>query len=97
MVRADLQTGSMAQFLNIWLYPSPADYNKTVGLCGNFDGDSTNDLIMRDGSLYTGHGSNSNGRPKPFSTDWRWVSMSIKDRQLSTTTSGDLTLWGVKS
>ena len=45
----------------------------SAGLCGFFDGDSSNDLMMSDGSIYAGAGSEERGQPKPFSEDWRLV------------------------
>ena len=45
----------------------------SAGLCGFFDGDSSNDLMMSDGSVYAGAGSEERGQPRPFSEDWRLV------------------------
>ena len=45
----------------------------SAGLCGYFDGDSSNDLMRSDGSIYNGTGSEERGQPRPFSEDWRFV------------------------
>ena len=71
MLRAQLTGGGHAQFMNLWMSPSPADYNRTTGMCGNFNKDKTDDLRMRDGSKYTGPGAGNNQQPKDFSKHWR--------------------------
>ncbi|XP_041368567.1 uncharacterized protein LOC121382945 isoform X2 [Gigantopelta aegis] len=35
---------SYTDFMNVWFYPSPLDFNNTEGLCGNFDDDAANDV-----------------------------------------------------
>ena len=40
-------------FANVYLTLPSAYYQSTVGLCGNFNGDSNDDLTGRDGILYT--------------------------------------------
>ena len=44
-------------------------FNATIylGLCGNFDGDKDNDMMMSDGTLYTG----KTKQPIEFSKSWR--------------------------
>ncbi|KAI8483493.1 hypothetical protein Bbelb_388250 [Branchiostoma belcheri] len=67
-------TGSLKQYLNIYFYPSADDYNKTLGLCGTFDGDKTNDGLHRD--LVTvspvSHAQVINAaNPSDFVTSWK--------------------------
>lgn len=35
--------------MNIFIYPSPADVGRVVGLCGNFNGDKYDDLVHGNG------------------------------------------------
>ncbi|XP_067939850.1 von Willebrand factor D and EGF domain-containing protein-like [Watersipora subatra] len=71
MVKAQLTGGGFAQFMNLWITPSPADFNRTTGMCGTFNGDKSEDLRMRDGSVYTGPGAGFGQQPKDFSKHWR--------------------------
>lgn len=71
MIRAQLTGGGHAQFMNLWVKPSPSDFGKTEGMCGNFNMDKTDDLRFKNGSLFTGAGSKPNQRPKEFSKHWR--------------------------
>ena len=43
------------------------DFSWLPGLCGTFDGDKTNEFVMKGGQLYGGHGK----RPDDFSRSWR--------------------------
>ncbi|WAR01759.1 VWDE-like protein [Mya arenaria] len=62
--------------LNIDIYPSPDDFGQVEGLCGNFNGDPTDDLAYRDtGDLWVP--TDSNDRvwswavyPDSFSFSW---------------------------
>ncbi|XP_033756295.1 uncharacterized protein LOC117339040 [Pecten maximus] len=57
------------RFMNIFIEASVLDVNKTDGLCGKYDGISSNDLVSADGTTYTV--SNSADRPNDFSRTWR--------------------------
>lgn len=35
-------------FMNIDIYPSPSEMNNIEGLCGNFNGDKGDDLMIRE-------------------------------------------------
>ncbi|GFN75654.1 von Willebrand factor d and egf domain-containing protein, partial [Plakobranchus ocellatus] len=39
--------------INVWFYPAPIDFGATLGLCGTYDSNSTNDLELREGGLAT--------------------------------------------
>jgi hypothetical protein len=54
------------------------DVGKTIGLCGTFDFDVSNDLIKIDGLLDFETGK----RPDFFIDSWRWVSQRIVARCL---------------
>ena len=41
------------------------------GLCGTFNGDVANDLMMPNGTVYKGDGSEVRGQPIPFIEAWR--------------------------
>ncbi|CAH1800531.1 unnamed protein product [Owenia fusiformis] len=71
-VRIQLAHGNKyGQFLNAYVYPSPDDIDNTIGLCGIYNKNKTDDLTLRNGRVYTGKGSNHGGQPKPFSVEWR--------------------------
>ncbi|XP_074642559.1 uncharacterized protein LOC141899868 isoform X2 [Tubulanus polymorphus] len=55
------------QYINIWVTASTWDFNQTLGLCGNFDGKSYNDLMFPDGTWLRYNGR----RPDAFSDSWR--------------------------
>ncbi|XP_060602735.1 uncharacterized protein LOC132755828 [Ruditapes philippinarum] len=52
--------------MNIDVYMSPKDFGNVAGLCGNFDGDRSNDLEHRDGTI-----SYDNNRSYRFADSWR--------------------------
>jgi hypothetical protein len=54
--------------MNIDVYMSPKDFGNVAGLCGNFDGDRSNDLEHRDGTI-----SYDNNRSYKFADSWRYV------------------------
>ncbi|XP_033756293.1 uncharacterized protein LOC117339037 [Pecten maximus] len=54
-------------YLNVWLKPSSADYNNTYGLCGTLNDDISDDLTLKDGTLFSGNSE----RPDSFSLSWR--------------------------
>ncbi|XP_062583645.1 uncharacterized protein LOC134245369, partial [Saccostrea cucullata] len=56
-----------SQFINVKIVASTADYNNTEGLCGTFDGDKTNELTTRQGTIYRG----ASRKPNEFSLSWR--------------------------
>ena len=39
--------------MHIDIYPTPAEFNNVEGLCGNFNGDPSDDFVMSDGSKTT--------------------------------------------
>ncbi|XP_078671205.1 von Willebrand factor D and EGF domain-containing protein-like isoform X1 [Branchiostoma floridae x Branchiostoma belcheri] len=63
--------GSSNQYLNIYFYPSADDYNKTLGLCGTFDGDSTNDGLYADLGTELTIGDNQVITGSAFVTSWK--------------------------
>nr|XP_034327587.1 uncharacterized protein LOC105328884 [Crassostrea gigas] len=68
--RTMIMTGAMTRnqrFLNVKVVASTFDFNQTEGLCGTFDGNRNNDLMKRDGDLYTRGGK----QPNEFSLSWR--------------------------
>ena len=55
--------------MNVYAYAPSEDINKTEGLCGTFDGDTSNDMRLR--------GSGRVGKLDEFIESWRWVSHVI--------------------
>ena len=49
-------------FMNVDLYPSPGEKHNIVGLCGNFNGDISDDFKIRDTS--------AKGSIEDFSLSW---------------------------
>ncbi|XP_064619608.1 von Willebrand factor D and EGF domain-containing protein-like [Lineus longissimus] len=70
------------EFMNVYMYPSPDDFGQVEGLCGTFDKNVANDLMLRDGTVYTGRGTNRGGQPNDFNTNWRvWANESLYSGQ----------------
>ncbi|XP_019619601.1 PREDICTED: von Willebrand factor D and EGF domain-containing protein-like [Branchiostoma belcheri] len=58
--------------MNIRIEVPGDDYRHSYGICGNFDGDETNDFEKPDGTFHTG----SDNYPDPFFESWRYESVS---------------------
>lgn len=56
---------------NVYVYPSPYDWNQTEGLCGTYDNQPKNDLTLRNGRLFRESLSHRSEPPLDFSLDWR--------------------------
>ncbi|XP_060586572.1 uncharacterized protein LOC132742242 [Ruditapes philippinarum] len=52
--------------MNIDVYMSPKDFENVAGLCGNFDGDRSNDLEHRNGTI-----SYDDNKSYRFADSWR--------------------------
>ncbi|XP_078575697.1 von Willebrand factor D and EGF domain-containing protein-like [Branchiostoma floridae x Branchiostoma japonicum] len=63
--------GSSKQYMNIFFYPSADDYNKTLGLCGTFDDDETNDGLHADLVNESSIGDNQVITDSAFVTSWK--------------------------
>jgi hypothetical protein len=63
--------------MNIDVYMSAKDFGNVAGLCGNFDGDASNDLEHRDGTI-----SNDKNRSYKFADSWRFVVLSFNSPNL---------------
>ncbi|CAD5116485.1 DgyrCDS5365 [Dimorphilus gyrociliatus] len=64
-------------FLHVYITGTPADTNRTEGLCGFYNGDPSDDLKLRNGSDFTGDGTGEGEQPRAFNLDWR---VPTKDR-----------------
>ena len=53
---------SFNYFMNVDIYPSPAEKHNMVGLCGNFNGDTSDDFQIRD--------TTTQGDREDFSMSW---------------------------
>lgn len=42
-----------------------------LGLCGFYNNDKDDDLMLRNGTIFSGEGSNRGEQPKEFNLDWR--------------------------
>ncbi|CAG5135635.1 unnamed protein product, partial [Candidula unifasciata] len=54
------------RFLNVWISASSVDFGHTRGLCGSFDGDASNDLVVNGTNLKI-----SGRQQKKFAEYWR--------------------------
>ncbi|CAH1783178.1 unnamed protein product [Owenia fusiformis] len=59
------------QLINVWVIPSPADWKNTMGLCGLYNGNSADDLMLPNGTIYSGEGDQPTEQPMPFLESWR--------------------------
>ena len=53
---------SFNHFMNVDIYPSPNEMHNLVGLCGNFNGDTSDDFRLRD--------TGNQGSTGDFSLSW---------------------------
>jgi hypothetical protein len=58
-------------YLNVWVTPSPADWELTEGLCGFYNGQPSDDLKKRNGEIHEGPGNSHGGQPVDFCNNWR--------------------------
>ncbi|CAH1784921.1 unnamed protein product, partial [Owenia fusiformis] len=58
-------------FINVYVTGGAGDFDNTEGLCGTFNDNPQDELMMRDGTIYRGPGSDRGGQPKAFSQEWR--------------------------
>ncbi|CAH1799566.1 unnamed protein product [Owenia fusiformis] len=56
--------------VNIYVNPSPIDFKQSEGLCGFYDGNQRNDLMMPDGSIHRPPRKQAR-RPDVFNNAWR--------------------------
>ena len=56
--------------INVGIVASPYDLHNTEGLCGYYDGNVQNDLLLADGSVYSRPLSKKRGATA-FSYSWR--------------------------
>ncbi|XP_005089671.3 uncharacterized protein LOC101851458 [Aplysia californica] len=73
---------SDGEYINLWIMPSPRDFDKTQGLCGVFDGDGYNDFEMPDFSQYSlSDAENEDGvlSPVNFTSKWRRTSSQVEN------------------
>ncbi|RUS80662.1 hypothetical protein EGW08_011566, partial [Elysia chlorotica] len=54
-------------YLNVWVQASANDFNSSMGLCGNYNGEENDDIMTQKGEVYTG----SEIQPNKFSATWR--------------------------
>ncbi|XP_048779375.2 von Willebrand factor D and EGF domain-containing protein-like isoform X2 [Ostrea edulis] len=60
-------------YINVEVYPTVADFNRTCGLCGLLDDKKTNDFRRKDGSI------SSSNPPNDFSISWSLDSGDTED------------------
>lgn len=58
-------------FADIKVQVPSDDYRKTSGLCGTFDRDKNNDMISKNGTLYTDKVEEGVQGPKDFIDSWK--------------------------
>ena len=66
-MRVEFREGSMD------IYPSVKDIDQSEGLCGNYNGDTTDDFQIRDTDKY----DDNRYYPNEFSNSWRLVLIFI--------------------
>ncbi|XP_064612523.1 uncharacterized protein LOC135476426 [Liolophura sinensis] len=59
------------KYLNVWIRASPSDWSSTRGLCGVYDGDVSNDLLMSNGTIFDPSDDEELNIPNVFSNSWR--------------------------
>ena len=59
---ADVYVFPYMDFMNVDIYPSPNEMHYLVGLCGNFNGDTSDDFRLRD--------TGNQGSIEGFSLSW---------------------------
>jgi len=57
--------------MNIDIFMAPKDRNNIDGLCGNFDGNPSNDLLHRDGVTMSQTVTTRRGHHIEFANTWR--------------------------
>lgn len=62
---------SSSWYINLEVYPTVADVNRTSGLCGVLDDDDTNDLRRRDGTQDNIKSYSNYNPPDVFSLSWQ--------------------------
>ena len=65
---------SYSSFINLWIVPSAADYNRTQGVCGPWDGDVSNELTNPSGVVIIDDAL----KPNDYLATWRCVTYQIE-------------------
>ncbi|XP_053387633.1 von Willebrand factor D and EGF domain-containing protein-like isoform X3 [Mercenaria mercenaria] len=65
------RSSTYAKFMNIDIVMAPKDKNNVQGLCGNFDGDMTNDLVHSDGTISELKNKRGGSHHEDFANSWR--------------------------
>lgn len=71
-----LHGGFYQNTMNVDIIMSAKDFGKTEGLCGNFDGNPSNDFVRSDG------GTSNNNADYAFSESWRYMHLHLYHRRL---------------